>query len=160
MICLESCGAIPLPLAEYPAPSEVHSADNMELSWRRQSLLETLPVVLVIVEVVDGSNTVGFLEKGRIKQVLRPKYKSYLSLPEPLPAPDFPLVQSGIEIIGVEEELGMIEIKIFSSHLGSRLTSVLKVSSRFVCCSELRRVKDRKQRTLNKLRREIFNKNS
>ena len=36
-----------------------------------------------------------------------------------------------------------------------RLTSVLKVSSRFVFCSELRRVKDRKQRTLNKLRREI-----
>ena len=50
MCCLESCGAIPLPLSEDPATSEVHSVE------------------LVIVEVVDGSNTVGFLEKGRIKK--------------------------------------------------------------------------------------------
>ena len=79
----------------------------------------------------------------------------YLSLPEPLPSSDLPLVQPGIEIIGVEEELPIIEIKIFSAQLRFRLTSVLKVSSRFVFCSELRRVKDRKQRTLNKLRREF-----
>ena len=31
-------------------------------------MLEILPVVLVIVEVVDGSNTVGFLNQSRSTQ--------------------------------------------------------------------------------------------